>query len=374
MPTEVTFDNATLADAVQKAGRVAPSKGAGFDKAAGIHFSVNADTREVIVRATNLEITYEQRIYATEVKGNSIAWRIPSVLLTGIAAQLPMGEGHTMKFIDRADKWIRMKAGRLVTKLALLSADDYPMNAFDTFDMSDMTPAQELANKVEQVAWSVDKKSKSGPLGGVHIDGTRIIGCCPFHLAIVPCDVGIDAPVTVPLASMTAILKNASSVRCRASGKRFQLALDDETRASCGLLEGKYPNIDAVMRSNFTGSAKIHKGAFVDTLSNMFVLIRQEKLPTLTLELNGTGLIKTVTFDMEVPETGRMQNSIDIETDYDSIFRLNFMPHMIHDAVANSKSDYVTLDFGHPEGRMDMVRFTDDRGYICYVMPKKENA
>ena len=60
--TTIVFENAILADAVNKAARVSPTKGAAFDKAAGIVFDVEPQKRTAFVRSTDLEVSFEQEI------------------------------------------------------------------------------------------------------------------------------------------------------------------------------------------------------------------------------------------------------------------------------------------------------------------------
>lgn len=372
MPSKVIFENAILADAVAKASRIAPTKGPAYDKAGGILFVVNKDQKQVSVRATDLECTFMQDIPCLEAQGDSVAWRIPSAVLSGITSQLGMGDNNSFtEFIDRGDNAIRLVAGKLVVRLQLLDAKEYP-DIFEMFPVGDLAPAQQLSQRVEQVSWAVDPKSNV--LSGVHVDGTKMIGCNQYLIATIPCEVELKEPVTVPLTTLTALLKTGSDVRCAASDKRFLISLDGETRATSSLIAGKYPNVSTVMREDFLSTLEIHRQSLVDSLTRLMVLIRQERLPKLTLEVNGTGLIKVLTLDMEVMDLGRMQDSIDVSSEYTDVFRIFFAPKMVLDAISNARSESIHIDFGHADAdKSDMtsIRVRDTLGYVCYVMPKK---
>lgn len=375
MPTSVTFDNAALADAVGKASRIAPKKGAAFDKAAGILFNVDPTHSHAVIKSTDLEVFYEQRVPMVSAKGDPAQWRIPSSILSGVISNLPMGDGSVVEFIDRGDpSVIRFKSGRMVAKLSTISPDGFPL--MESFAVEGMTPAQALSAKVEQVSWATDPKSPL--LSGVHMDGTRLIGCNQYVLAVVPCEMSLVEPVTVPLATLTALMKSATDIKIRAEDRKFEISLDAETKAWTRIIEGNYPKIDGIMREDFTGSIKCHRQQFLDTLDRLMVMVQNEKSPTLTMDINGTGIVKMLTFDMEISGTGRMQDSIDVSSDtFEDSFSMAFIPRMLQEAVGKIRGDYFTLDFGHSDplrAKKVPVRLTDDAGYVCYVSAKQQTS
>lgn len=372
--TTVTFENPTLADAVNKANKVAPRKGAAYDKAAGILIEVDPAQGFAVIKATDTEITYEQRIPLLEGHGEFAAWRIPSSILQGVITNLPLAQGASVDFIDRNDPAvIRFKSDRMVAKLNCLKAEEFPK--LPEFTTDGMTPASELASKVDQVSFAVD--TKSPVLSGIHVDGARIIACNQYFLALVPCPVAITDAVTVPLAAISQMLKAATDVRVRANGKRFEMMLDAETKASTTILEGNYPKIDPLLRTDWYGHIKVHKQQFVETLNRMMVMVQNEKSPTLVVEINGGGLVKMLTFDMEIKGTGRMQDSIDVSSeDFDGVYNINFIPRMLQAGAEHVKGDYFDLSFGviSDPSKYASVRIMDDTGYTCIIMPKKREA
>lgn len=374
MPTKIVFDNATIADAVNKASRIAPTKGPAFDRASGILIEIDQPSKNATIKSTDLEVTFMQDIPFLEGQGDNVIWRIPSTVLADIVGQLKMGQDNVVEFIDRGDGAIRIKSNRLIAKLAVLDASEFPRN-FTKFPAEGMIPAGQLGQRVEQVAWAVDHKSQI--LGGVHIDGKRLIGCNYYTIATIPCEVALTEPVTVPLSSVAILLKQGSDVRCRAVEKQFQIMLDEETRTTTTVIAQKFPDINPILREDFIGTISTHRQSFVEALNGIMVLIRQERLPRLRMEINGAGLMKLLTFDMEVPDLGRMQNSIDVSTDYLDIYEAAFAPKMVLDAVSNSRAEQIWLDFGHPDpakSSLSTIRIRDEHGYQCYVSTKKADS
>lgn len=373
MATTAIFDNATLADAVNKAGRIAPTKGAGFDKAAGIQFQVWPQERICRVRATNLEVSFEMDIDILEGKGDPRTWRMPSGLLTSLMSTLPIGDGAATEFIDRgSDAAIRLKCGRTVVKMNMYEGD-LGEGMFAWEPTGGFTVAHDLAQRVEQVSWATD--SKSNILQGVHVNGEHLIATDGKVMAMTPAKIETPTPITVPLSTLSALLTGASDCRLGTSAKRCLLQLDEHTRATSVLVEGNYPDIRRAMRTDFLGTMKVHRGQFSDTLDRLMVLARTEKLPRLSLELDGTGLVSMLTLDLDIPDIGRMQDSIDVETDFDSIFNISFTPNDIVRALSHCKSDYVHIDFGHADEKkspLSNIQLRDEKDYISYIAPRKD--
>lgn len=366
------FDNAVLADAVNKAARIAPNKGAAFDKAGGIEFMVNPASRMCRVRSTDLDVTFEQDIEMLDGKGEVRHWRMPAQFLSGLVGTLPMGDGAAAEFIDRGvDQAIRIKANRDVIKLNMYAGalDDA---LFKWQPNSEFWQAHDLAAKVDQVSWATDPKSNL--LQGVHISGTHLIATDTQVMAMVPAVIDMPEPITVPLSTLTQLLNGASDCSLATAEKRCLIMLDEHTRVSSVLMEGKYPDVQRAMREDFIGSMKVHRATFSDTLDRLMVLGRADKLPVLRMVLKGGGLVSTLVLDLDIHDKGRMQSEFDVETEFEGDYETNFTPTKIQNALSHAKADFVHLDFGHttPEkSPLSMMRMRDDKGYVAYIMPRK---
>jgi DNA polymerase III sliding clamp (beta) subunit (PCNA family) len=373
MSTEIIFETAVLSDAVQKASRIAPLKGAAADKAAGIVFDVNVEKRITLIKSTDLDVTYIQRIAARGANGESIRWRIPSLVLSGLLSTFPQGEGHTTRFVDRGDGKIRIAAGKSTVALNLYEANEYPR--FDTFDVH-LTEANQFASKAERISWACDTKSK-GALMGVHLTGDLLVGCNNSVIAVVPCRVGLEQAITVPLGSLETLLKGGADVLIAPEADKFYVKLDPDTYATSTIFAQPYPNILHAFRENFVGTMEIHRQSFVDSLNRLQAMIRTEReIPTLVMTLETHGFTKQLILDVEVSEMGRMRDEVDVSTPYDddTIFKYNLVPHMLVDAIEHTEGNKVFLDFGHAEDRTKddktSIRIRDESGYFCYISPR----
>jgi DNA polymerase III sliding clamp (beta) subunit (PCNA family) len=366
--TKATFDAATLADAVAKAHRIAPTKGAAFDMAAGLCMDVYPAKCEAILKATNLDITYYQRLTITDAKGDPTVWRIPSAVLAGLLASLTLEHTKLVNLIDPGDGAIRVKAGSLTARLSMIGGE-FPV--IKTFDTAVLSEANEFAQKVAQVAWAAHK-DLSTILGGVHIDGDHILACDRQVAAISACKVPVPKPVTAPLWALSAMLRNASDVRLGATDRALHIALDAESQATTRLYEGTYPDVIALRRTNFTGRASVPVKPAVEALQRMLVVARTERMPSVKLTFN-IGLVKSLVFDLEV-EKGRIQDTIDISGDYDDPFEIMFTPNLLIPAIENSRDESVEFQFGHPDptkASLSPVRISDTKEYEVLLTPRQ---
>jgi DNA polymerase III sliding clamp (beta) subunit (PCNA family) len=188
---------------------------------------------------------------------------------------------------------------------------------------------------------------------------------------VVPCVLPVQHPVIVPLSSLGGILKVATEVRMGAVERELRISLDTETQATSRLIEGEFPPIDRVMRDTWRGSIQVGKLRLVEALTRMMNLIRSERMPSMEVTIDGSGLIGMLTFDMEVEQVGRMQDTVDVDaSNWDDTITFHMRPQMLMNAVDHSKSDNVTIFFGHTDPIFEpksTIAVKDDRGYECHL-------
>ena len=367
---KATFDAATLADAVQKASRVAPVKGAAYDKAQGLYFSAAPGAEWATVKSTNLDTSYLQHIRHTGTPpAPGYDWRIPSAMLNGLVSSFPMSQGATVAFIDTGDGAIRIVSGNTKVRLSLITGD-FPL--VEDYDNSSMGEAHDFAQRVSQVAWACDKASNLA-LSGIHIDGESLIACDSKVAAIVPCQVPVTHPVTAPLWSVTSLLKSASDVRLEAKDKELRISLDQESKMTSRLIEQPYPDVKALIRDNFTGVAKLPRSQVVDSIGRLLVVAHTERLPTMKMSFM-SGFAKRLVLDLEVPEKGRIQDEVLINGDFDEDFSIWFTPTDVVNALENAKADEVDFHFGHEEREKASLKecvVKNQSGYMAMIMPRQ---
>lgn len=360
--SRAVFETATLADAVAKANRVAPTKGPAFDKAAGIVLAVdpNAVGDQAVVIATDLEVGYRQSMTVLEVS-DAVTWRLPASLFHGVMSTLPMHAGSTVRLADNGDGNVYFLSGKTKAKLNQI-VGEYPM--VDPFDASKLVVAPDLARRLAQVGWAADARG-SGVLSGVHLDGEMLIACNRSSLVMVPCIVPVDRPVTAPLVELAALIKNTSEVMIRAADDHLELMPDWHTQATSVIYTEQYPNVRGLMNDNSTGQMIVNADHLLAALERVLVLVKAERYPVTTVVISENAMTLTV----DVPGVGKVAAELDVvggETG--EPFQISFSPDVLKMALMGSGRPHATIAYGPT--RVSPLWLRDDNDYVSLMMPR----
>lgn len=366
MSRKAVFEVATLADAVAKAYRIAPNKGAAFDRAAGIVLEVNPGAAEpVIIKATDLDVTFRQSVSVLEVGDEPVIWRVSANLFNGIMGTLPIGVGSQVRLADNGDGNLYFMCGKTKAKLRLI-VTEYPLVA--KFDPAPLAPVPGFARRLAQVAWATDAR-QSGILAGVHMDGEYLYGCNRQVLAMVPCKVPVASPVTAPLSDISALIKNTAEVNLRADDNHMQIMPDPYTQATCVLFAGDYPKVRSLIKDDQTGTLNVKAADLTAALDRMLVLVKSERHPATTIKI-GDG---TLNLEMEVPDVGKIADEIEVqggEASPKEAFVISFSPDSLKSALGASGREVVTIKYGPTP--LSPVLVSDDNDFMSLLMPMRK--
>lgn len=353
---------ATLHDALQRANRVAPTKGNGYDKAQGIHLTFSVDYCEV--RATDTDVTFWQRIPAklTEPYADPIEMRLPSQMFVAFVASLPMSGEQEVRFrVDtNSPKQIILKFAntKLQAKINQV-VGSYP--AFGPRDMDGMVPAQELASRLEQVAWAT---GDTGVLQGVLVDGEQIVAMDSRRAARVPCIIPVDAPVVAMLATLVPLIKLGTDIRIMVEENKVFLALDESCQVTSTVIMQPYP--DAVKR---LASLPLNDGftmartRLIEALNRLLIGVRNDRVPRAMLTVTKGAL------DMRLIATGagEFEDSAAITNDNEETEERKFIfnPNTLIEALSSIGGGNVKIRYGTNRQPWHLV---GSDGYESWVM------
>lgn len=158
-----TIQAALLHEALVRANRIAPTKGAALDRAAGIRIEFRNDPTGPVahIQATDLAVTFYQ-IVPVEELSEPCAIRVSNVVPPFVAS-LSMDKNQVIRF-HREDKKIVVQYNKTRTKATVPEiVGEYPRIAWHDYDS--MTDAADLGNKIASVAWRHhgDAPDGSGP-------------------------------------------------------------------------------------------------------------------------------------------------------------------------------------------------------------------
>lgn len=370
MTTSLTVDTPTIADAVARAARVAPSKGNAWDKAQGVQLAVRPGTNGPCrVTATDLESTYFHRVNVIAAEGDPIDWRIPSQLLASFLSTLPMEAGRTVSFSDD-NGLVRVVCGKTSGVFRLI-AD--PLPVITPFNPKGMLQVDDFAQKIEQVAWAV--ATDPGPLAGVRVDGTDLWGCNRYRLARIPCVVPITQPITVPMLKLASLIKNSGEVMLRATNDRLEIMPDIDTQLTCTLYQENYPNVSLLVDGfAMVREYTVHREALCNMLERLLTLAKGERYPQAKLIFTpaDTGVAQ-MSMSMTVEDLGTVADELEVSalvTGADTELETLINPANLLSAAQHASRELITLhSTGDP---LKPLLITDPSEFKTWVMPTRD--
>lgn len=370
--SSVTFETAALADVIKKAAKVAPSKGAAFDKAAGIvlEFAPGSPLPLAVVRATNLDIFMMEWVTVTEWTGEVARWRLPSSLLALVIGSLPIGTGKTVTMESQSHgvNWIvNLKSGRTKAKFFPIDIDYYPQ--WGAFDPDDMFPAHDLGGRISQVEWATSKNDPK--LAGILLDGTYAIACDGYRLARVPLSIpNLDHPIIVPSDVLGQILKETGEVQIGKSSEDNLLRImpNDYTQMKAILYDVDYPPVDRIFAYEFDQEVKVNRDALMEIMQRINSFSVGDRVGGFKVYF-GKGEIALY---MENEQVGSIGDVLEVPGQCDhERYEKFFTPKNLMDALSKSPNVSVTLKYSTTEPRYP-VKVDDEAGYEAWVMPRTQ--
>lgn len=360
MTKKAVFEVTTFADAIRKAARVAPTKGAEFDKAAGIVIEVDptAFHEKVVIKSTRLDVSIRIHCNVLELGDEAATWRVPSKLLSGLVSTLPVSSGTEIKLLDKGDGELYFQCGKTKARIRQIRGD-YP--AIPKHDHDKMKVVEGLAARLSQVSWAVDRGALN-VLGGVHMDGEWLVAGTTSRIAVVPCKIDLDAPITAPLHEIASIIKNTSEVKMLTTDNHIVLAPDAYTQGTSTLIEGAYAKFKPLLEDKSTHSCVISAEKLASTLDRVLTLAESERNPATNFEF-GDGVL---TIEMDVPEVGKTVDEIEMDGGGSTPMKMRFDANVVKSIVNASGRGLITIKYYDP---MRPVVFSDDNDFRCVMIP-----
>lgn len=357
---KLTFENATIADAIGKAVRVAPTRGSSFDKANGILFSVRDGV--VSVRATNLEVFYHEVVDAVEVEGEG-QWRLSSVMLGGFMNKLAIGSSRTITLEDVGTAVVA-KSKNTTARFRMLPAQYFP--EWQVFDPTELVPVAGFAERLQQVSWAADEKSV--PMSGIHLTGEEMCATNRYRIALAPLEIpGLEEPITVPTSIFDPIMKVLGEVKLGVSGGHLLLMPDEQTQITAVIYGDEYPPIMKVVKRDQPASIKFNKTEVIEKIDMSQVFAGSNRMPKMTMIIGREQLA------IMLAEADHLFGDV-VDIPGQAIharMNIDFTPRSIMEAINASPSEQVIMHYD-PESPGVAVRIDGGSGYEAWVMPRRE--
>ena len=359
---KLTLDTATFSAAIDRAAKVAPTKGPHKDLAAGI--LLQPAGAYLLVKATDTEVTIIEKVHMPrtpelEEDEELHSWRLPAGLLAPFVASLdPQGK------IEIADvENNRVQIAHESTKITLSKLDPDTFPEIPTYPPDDMQVIPDLARKIRSVVWA--RHRDVAPFSGVHFNGNRVTACDKESLGEIEADVDFGDGMTVPMSAVASALGDGD-IKLKTEGDRLVLMPYEDVQITTTIFAAAYPPLDHLRTQTFSGITKIEidPQALSERLQRMMVLTNDREFPLARLVVEQKQIIIT----MSVPETGDMEDVCPHYSDYDAEpFECHVNPLTLSQALRGCRG---TIEFGFKEV-LKPLTLEDKNGYSAFIMPRR---
>lgn len=372
MSSSVTFETALLADAIKKAAKIAPNRGAAFDKAAGIIFEFDpaSPLPLAVVRATNLDIFCIEWINVTEWSGEAAQWRLPSIVLASVVSALPIGSDKTVTFTSEVTDHsfiVHMSSGKTRAKFYPMDAAYYPH--WGAFNPDSMHPAPDLGGRIDQVEWAASNTEPR--LAGVYLDGTNAVATDTYRLACVPLSIpDLQQPIVVPAGLLGQVLRQTGDIQVGVSDRMLNIMPDEFTQMKTVLYDVKYPNVDRVMNMEFDTEVKVSRDRILETMTMVNSFSAGDRAAGFRVFFG----MEQIAIYMLNDQLGSIGDAIDYPGQMThERFELKFTPKNIMEALQKAPNDAVTLKYN--QGMIKSLLHIDGgSGYRAWAIPRVQKG
>lgn len=368
--TKVTFETAALADTLRKAARIAPMKGQEFERYAGFYLEVRnePDDPYVILRASDGGVFYMERISALEIEGEDVDWRVPSAVTAGVVSALPVGSGKKCTFQDENGR-IRITSNRTRASVGLIDGSYY--QEWDVFDGEELELVHGFGEKLEQIAWAVDK-SKALATSGVFMDGEHIIGTDTNKLAVAPLKIPMDDEhngILVQMASLAPIMSQIAETKMGVLDGYLCLQPTEDVQIKCLILGTRYPPVARIMAMITEEAVLFNREEAASIIDRISPVISSDRQADLYVTVGNEEMQFFTEDDMKV------NNIFDVlelggQAEHEPI-KYRFDPVNFMNAIKKSPGAMVTMNYS-PSKPKSIIRFEGQDGYRCWINPRMQ--
>src|SRR5215813_12917831 len=332
--------------------------------------NVLLETEEGSVRltATDLEVGARVSIPARVMGKGAIT--VGARKLAEIVKELPAA-AVSLKVGDNAG--VSLRCGGVTYKLVGMPPDDFPpvVPASPTAWLT--LEAKTLRDMLSQTSFAISHDETRYALNGVlfALSGKemRLVATDGHRLALSSRTLGeIGRPITgiVPRKAITEIM------RVLGAGEEVQLAITENQFVlqmpnfvmTARLIEGQFPNYDAVIPRSHPGKLAAAKSAISAALRRVAVMAEERNKPV-KLAISPASLKVTASSQ----ELGEAEEILDVEYTGEEIV-IGFNSRYLLEAMGALENDKVVFEIKDAQSP-GVIKSVEDEGYCCVIMPMR---
>jgi len=336
---------------------------------------LNVDKSDLHLSATDLEISFQQKIPAEVINPGSVT--ISGRKLFEILKEC---KNPRMHIKEKENNWVSLTDDQVKYNLACLPAEEYPLflepEGVDLMEM-DGSVLKEMINKT---IFSVTLEEAGFKLSGVFTEKVtqegklylRMVSTDGHRLSLIekemsdPQKLKIDGGVMIPKKGMLELSKLASEGGPMHIGFKQNncVARKENSLVVIRLLESKFPDYDAVIPKKMKSLVKVKRETLLDGMKKMVILTSEAyRGVKITLEKNSIELVSIN------PDLGDAQERIEVEYKGDRV-EAGFNARYFIDVLQAMESEIIDVGFIDNSSPC-VIKGKEDVGFLGLIMPMR---
>jgi DNA polymerase III subunit beta len=329
---------------------------------------LEAHEDNVTVTATDLEVGARVSVPARVATKGTItvsARKLGEIVreLPATALALKVGENAT----------VSLRCAGVSYKLVGLMSDDFPpvvpAAPASWLTLEAVTLREMLARTMFAVSHDESRYALNGVLFVVQEKELRLVATDGHRLALARCPLGQAGPVVTGIVPRKAVVEIA---RVLGAGEEVRLAITDNQFLlempnfvmTARLIEGQFPNYEAVIPKGHPGKLTIGRASLGGALRRVAVMADERNKPVKVALTAGT--LRLSASSQELGEAEEV-----LEVDYAGPeLTIAFNSRYVLDALSPVEAEAVVFEFKDSLSP-GVVRSTEDDGYRCVIMPMR---
>jgi len=367
---KITFETATLIDALRKAEAIAPKGGSGQDTTYGIILEPDADNQTFVAKSTDGTFFYMESIPIIDIEGTGKEiWRVPSSMFYGSISKLPARMGMQVT-LTKEENQIVARSNKTTIKIATLSSETFP--EFEFYDSTAFHEFTNITGKSNKLKWAISHASAEA-LSCVLVNGNYMYATNRYVAARITLDADTNLVALYPPLTLSRVVPFGVDVRVAKDGNLLVISPDEFSQLLMATMDpATFPSgaIDAMMIEHYEHKIQFSKNEALRMLDGVAPMLdkKVENGEAITIYIGRNEI--AIFFQNE---SGAFQDAIEIQGVDCDHKRLKFsVTHSIIRGAIDSMADNVEMEYSEIGPTSLKFRFNDGN-YSTVMMLRKGN-
>ena len=329
---------------------------------------LEAEGETVRITATDLEVGARVSIPAKVAKAGTIT--VSARKLSEIVRELPVA-GLSLKVGDNAA--VSLRCGGASYRMVGLGSEDFPAVVPAAPPAWLTIEAKMLRDMLSQTTFAISHDESRFALNGVLFafqpKELRLVATDGHRLAVASRSVGeglSGATGIVPrkaVVEIARVLGASEDVQIAITENQFVLQMPNFVMTA-RLIEGQFPNYEAVLPRAHPGKLVIPRGGLMAALRRVSVMAEERNKPVKLLLRPGALVLSAASHDL-----GEAEEALDVQYAGEEV-TIGFNSRYVLEALAPIEKDQIVFEFKDSLSP-GVVKGFEEEGYSCVIMPMR---